>query len=867
MPIVSSLRPAVLAAKEKLSVGREKLKRRHLDGGQGLQVCASITDVFDEVLLDLYEAALNDLGDERLRTNVALVAHGGYGRRDVAPYSDVDLMILYEAIPAQRVVPLAERLTRDVFDATAALGHSVRTPEQACEDSRHDATIFSSLAESRYLVGSVNLYRRFVQKFSRLSGRRSLIAAIEAARAEERHRYGETVYLLEPNIKRSPGGLRDLQLIRWIGFAAYGACDLDVLQRQGALSKTDFQTLRRALEFLLRLRNEMHFHAETARDVLHRAEQVRIASAWGYSGDESLLPVERFMREYFQHTNAVSNISMRFARSARPASKVMKAFGPLFSHRVGSDYRVGPMQITATRTGLAKLNNLTEILRLADLANQYNKRIDHNTLEAVRNFAHQMGDNVGEAAKARFLSILDQPLRLGEILHLLHEMEVLEKLVPAFQHARCLLQFNEYHKFTVDEHCIRAVAEATNFLSEPGPLGRAYRRIKQKRLLHLALLLHDLGKGYPRDHSEVGEELAETTCVRLGLSPRETAIVKFLVRYHLMMSHLAFRRDIGESQLVVQFAFDVESPDVLRMLYVLTAADLAAVGPGVLNDWKVEILTTLYQQTMHHLSGENILIGRVEAARNRLREAVADEADQAWFQAQVAALPDTFFFQRDAELVATELKQLHDLPPDSVVATATYSPDTGATAYIVGTHENVAPGIFHKLAGALTGHGLEILSAEINTLAKGLVVDRFFVHDPDFPGEPPASRTEEVTQALEKALRQQGPPSFRKIWTPSERREVARLTQLPARVGVDNNSSDRYTIIDVFATDRQGLLYVIAHTLYQMELSVWVAKIATYLDQVVDVFYVTDFHGNKVTDQERIDHLRARLLAAIGEGG
>ena len=865
------LKPVVLAARQRLAEGRAKIRARHERGSPGVQVCGATSDLLDAVVLDLFQAALaemNESGAEGLENDIALVAHGGYGRRDVAPFSDVDLMILHPPEAAARVARLAERLTRDVFDSGLILGHSVRTPEQACALALEDATICTSLMESRRLAGNEAFYERFAQKFRQQSLRRSnvLIAAIDAARSEERNQYGETVYLLEPNIKRSRGALRDIQLLRWVGFAAYGCGDPDALQLSGAFSKQDQQMVRLAWEFLLRARNEMHFHADKASDVLDRAEQVRLAEVFGFAGDGGLLPVEQFMREYFRHTDGVSHLVTRFLANAQSGSRLKALLGWLFSHQVEGDFRVGPLGIGATRRGLDKLRgNLEQVLRLADLANLYNKPILHGTCEVIRQSAPEMSDEISPEAARRFLSLLSQPGRLGWLLRFLHELGVLEKIIPAFVHARCLLQFNEYHKYTVDEHCLRAVERAAEFLRDEGPLGRVYQRIRDKRLLHLALLIHDLGKGFVEDHSEVGLRIASETARRLRLSERETESLEFLVHKHLVMSHLAFRRDTSDEQLVLRFAIEVGSPELMRMLFVLTCADLAAVGPGVLNDWKIEVLSSLYSRAMTHLAGEAPALASHERLARRKREVLAAlgaESDRRWFERQIESLPAAYLEGMPPARVAEELRELHRLPQGEVAARGRFLPESRTVEYAIGTHESIVPGVFHRLCGALSAGGLQILSAEISTLADGLVFDRFFVRDPDYADEPVPERLSTTCDALRASLlRPDAVPRFRKVWRSGQDRPA--LPTLPTQVRIDNSTSDRFTIIDVFAADRLGLLFTITRTLFDLGLSVSVAKIGTYLDQVVDVFYVSDAAGRKIENEERIEAIRGRLFEEI----
>ncbi|HEX4130124.1 MAG TPA: [protein-PII] uridylyltransferase [Pirellulales bacterium] len=873
---MTGLRPPLLEAKQQLADGRAKLKARHEKGSPGIQVCRACTELFDSLVLSLFEQALEDLGEagpEGLRASVALVPHAGYGRADVAPYSDVDLMLLYDDHGAERVSPLVERLVRDVYDIGLVLGQSVRTPAEASQLACRDATICTSLIESRFLAGNEDLFNRFARRFRRDVNRRrkSILAGMQEARHEERAQFDETVYLLEPNLKRSPGGLRDVQWLRWTGFVRYGAADPDVLRLMDVLSHEDHDALLRAYEFLLRLRNELHFYADKPNDVLDRAEQMRVAEKFGYQGTEGMLPVEQFMQDYFRMTKRVSQIAERFAVSARPGSWLLAMLSPLVSHQFERDFRVEPRQISANKRGLAKLRtSLVEILRLADLSSLYNKPISHATCEAIRAAVPNLSDEIAPEAAMRFLSLLSQKARLGQLLHALLDMGVLEKLIPAYTHAHGLLQFNVYHKYTVDEHCLRAVAAATEFTADKGPLGNVYRHLKRKWLLHLALLLHDLGKGFPEDHSEVGRQIADDTARRLFLKPSDAETLRFLVHKHLLMSHLAFRRDTSDNDLLVRFAVEVGSPEVLEMLYVMSAADLASVGPGVLNAWKVEVLTDLFRRAMRHLGLDDPSRDYVAQLDNRRHEVLShldNGSERPWFERQVATLPGSYLAMTAPETIADDLRPLSKLGSADVVARGRYQSDTETTEYSVGTYESITPGVFHKLTGALSSQGLQILSADINTLADGLVLDRFRVSDPDFSGEPFPERIDAVRRALFAALRQPAddPPAFRRVWGANDQRRHARLSPLPTQVRIDNSTSDRYTIVDVFAADRMGLLYTITRELFDLGLSVAVAKIGTYLDQVVDVFYVTDFTGRKIEHQHHRDEIRRRLFEKIEE--
>ncbi len=706
-----TLRPGVLAAKQWLAQQRAKLKHQHDGGSPSIQVCSHLADIWDHVVLGIFEEALADLSPadrQALDGEMALVSHGGYGRREVAPYSDVDLMILHSSGAASRVAPLARRLVCDLSDVGLIVGQSVRTVSEACTLALRDATIFTSLIESRLLAGCEPLFNRFSQKFRAKAQRhwRRLATAADKSRTEERLQFGDTVYLLEPNVKRSPGGLRDIQLLRWVGFARYGQASADDLQRSGVLSPDDHAALARATEFLLRVRNELQFHAGQAQDVLDRAEQVRQAQVLGFSGTSGLLPVEQFMREYFRNTSAVLHIVPQFVEGVRHRRDVHRVLAPVLSRRVGGNYRMGPRSISATRAGLQKLQqSLDEILHLAELAGKYDRRITHSTWEAVRRVAPSLSDAVTPVAAARFLLLLEHPRRLGAVLRDLHEVGVLEKLIPAMAHARCLLQFNEYHKFTVDEHCLRTVEEAASLDRDPRPWAEVYRSIPQKRILHLALLIHDLGKGFAEDHSEVGRRIAEETAARLQLPPRDAETLIFLVHKHLIMSHLAFRRDTSDDQLIVRFAVEVGSTEWLRMLFVLTCADLAAVGPGVLSSWKGEVLHELYLRTLRHLSGDSPS-RLADECRLLVKNAFSGDPRAPWFDQQIDALPSSYLTSTSPEQVGAELRRLQNLRRGEVKVWHRTVPETKTVEYTIGTYEGITPGIIHKLTGALFEPGL-----------------------------------------------------------------------------------------------------------------------------------------------------------------
>ena len=385
-------------------------------------------------------------------------------------------------------------------------------------------------------------------------------------------------------------------------------------------------------------------------------------------------------------------------------------------------------------------------------------------------------------------------------------------------------------------------------------------------MLHLAALIHDLGKGHAEDHSDVGLRLAKETARRLDLNEEETHTLCFLVHKHLLMTHEAFQH-AGTDEEVVRFAVQVGSPELLRMLFVLTCADLAAVGPGVLNEWKIEVLADLYRHTRECLTGgapEEEFQYRLRQRRDEIRAATVKYDDREWCNEQIEALPPVYLYHAKPAQIVEELVRVHRLPSGSADAWGRYLPERKVVEYTIGAHEVSTRGIFHRLTGALTSSGLEILSAEIHTLADGLVLDRFCVRDDDFSGEPPPERFEAVCARLVNALQSptDDPPTFRRTWanpastaTPSDKQ--------PTRILFDNELSQNSTVIRIFTHDYRGLLYAISKALWEADLSVSVARIGTYLDQVVDVFYVTDIQGRKIVASDHLSTIGQSLSDAI----
>lgn len=858
-----------------LAERREMIHQRLLDGSSGAEAMEALTELVDGLIIGRYRNGLRQLGEAAESASsqaCCLVALGGYGRRELAPQSDIDLMVLFKPDAKEMIPDLVKTVLHPLWDAGFQVGHSVRTIQECLDLATEDLTIRTSMMEARFLVGSTQLFQEFHGRYARRIVGKSVDRFIDQKLEERRREYekfGETVYLLEPNVKKSKGGLRDLHVLQWIGMARYRAATVRELADRGVLSRQDYRAVTEAREFLWRVRALMHVHAGSAQEILTFDEQVWLAQRFGYQDRPHLLAVEQFMQVYYRHTMGLHERMMRFVKRCRTVSLWSRLARLLPAPRLDRHFVAqGNVLTVPVEERTRVLDSPALLLALFDAARARGLEIEPTLLEDIHRHVEALPASAFDApdVSAKFVKILAGP-RAARTLDAMHRAHLLERLIPAFATVRGLMQFNQYHKYTVDEHSLLAVAKAEAFEQESGVIGQVYREIPRKDLLHLAVLLHDLGKGREEDHSEVGKRLAEETAARLGFNEQDTRSLVFLVHKHLLMAHTAFRRDPYDGNVLLTFAREVGTPAVLRKFLVLTAADIAAVGPGVLTKWKESLLIELYLRTMPEVSGEKDMSWGAERIAQLTREVVArmpEQSDAAWIQAQLEQFPVRYLHGTAPDRIAGHLAAIRRLSVRDVRVESAFNEALGTCDYAVITRNDVIPGIFSKISGVLAAMGLHILDAQIVTRHDDVIVDTFQVSDPDYVGVPPAERREHVGRAIRSVLL--GEEIVEQLMGRSRRLNHQR--RLPAGrqstdVQVDNETSDRATIIDVFAEDRQGLLYVITRAMFTLGLSVQAARISTRLDQVADVFYVTDAKGGKVTDPARLEAIRATLKGEI----
>lgn len=843
----------------------DEIRTHHEKGASGEEITAALNDLTDEAIDRVYREVLSEVSPDdrwKVEDGVAVVALGGYGRGERSPHSDIDIMFLFRPSVRREMKTISGGILKRLWDAGFEIGHSTRTISDCVTIGGLDITVKTSLMEARYLNGSRKLFDRFRIRFHR-----KVVLRNPGQYAREKFRgreadlehYGTTTYLLEPNLKKSRGGLRDIHLLQWLSLVRHQTSSLETLKRQGLLAREDFTLLTASREFLWRVRNEMHFHAGKAQDTLTFDEQVRLARKWGYRDEGHLLGVEQFMRRYYDHTTAIAEITGRYISGMMGKRFGWKWFKGLFRRSAGEGLEISNGVLYV----LPKFRNeiFSSGWRILDLFYQaqirkvsFSNEIENRLTSELSGWTKDFFQ--GSEVQEKFFAILSNSSGISKTLRDLHRFHVLECLIPGLSRVRALMQFNQYHKYTVDEHSLRAVEEAEKLSFLEGPVSIVHREIANKPVLYLALLSHDLGKGMVAgEHSEQGADIARETASRLGLDPASTETLIFLVREHLVMTHVATRRDISDPQVLAQFADKVGDEERLRILYILTLADITAVGPGMLTAWKKDLLRELFIRTMKVLTGDHSVISEdqlVRKARETVTALCRDGFDPAWVEGQLNIMTQRYLLATIPERILVDLERIRGMDEKSVLVFTENDSTSNLTEYCVYAREKTASGIFYKITSVLSAMRLQIIGAEIQTWQNGIVVDRFRVSDPDFKGPPGDFRLRAVREAIVRTFETGEVPNLSSGMGRYQPAGQDFPKTVPVRVVIDNETSDRYTVVEVFAPNRPGLLARMAEILFKEELSVQAARVATQLDQVVDVFHVTDRAGQRIVDPDKI---------------
>jgi len=849
------------------------LRAAHLGGASGQQSVAAYAGFMDIFLGTLYRLAIEDAKREGLVPSpLVLVALGGYGRGELHPLSDLDLMLIYDGEMSPYVQRVTQGLLYALWDLGLQVGHAVRSLPDCLAMARTDFPSRTSMQQARLLVGDRRLFNRFRKVLAENVYQKDFAQFLETTLTERDQRYrkfGGSPYMGEPNVKESAGGLRDIHTAMWLASTKFGTRTLRELADKRLINGREQKTTDEALTFLWRVRNELHFLSGHKNDVLSRDIQPQIAKNFGYTGDELSLPVEKFMRDYYLHARVIHRVSRRLiARCRETLSRRASVQRRLRQEALADGLIVLDEQLhLAQADGRAFREEPVRLIKVFWHSHHLGFELGVDVERAIEDSLDLIDDAFRASPEARdlFLGICRSWGRTAQTLREMHELGVLGRYLPEWGALTCLVQYDIYHKFTADQHSLIAVQnlEALAPGQSPDSEGNAQvvSELERPGLLMLGMLLHDIGKGKGHGHVAKGIPLIETLSARMGLAPEDADKVIFLVAHHLTMSHVAQRRDIDDPKTIETLAGVCRTPERLRMLYLLTCADMRAVGPGVMTGWQAQILWDLYARTLARLTGGQRERPTRESVAQRVTEAMRGDVARTAVAAHLALLSDRYLTTTSPQRIAAHLRLLDRLADGGVLATELFHhPDLGSSELVVGTRD--VPGLFSIIAGTLASQGINILSAQIHTRADGIVLDTFQVNDPFGEAVTEEARWRRTLEALRRVLR--GEAGVEDLL--ARRRAVYPSgdgVPGPPKISVDNQISDSRTVVEVKCPDRVGLLYVITRTLSGHGLDIASARIATEIDHAYDTFYVTDRQGRRLEDEAAMARVRESLEDAL----
>lgn len=864
------------AAKSETSAAFEAAFRRNPREARALITAqAALTDVLVEVTLAA-AMRLHPIANPTDAERIAVLGVGGYGRAEMAPQSDVDLLFL----TPWKITPWAESVIETMlymlWDLKLKVGHSSRTVRDCIRLGREDVTIRTALLEHRFICGhqplAVELGDKLWGELFKNSGPEFIEAKLQE-RAERHKRQGGQRYVLEPNVKEGKGGLRDLQTLYWIGKYLHRVPSSEGLVAAGLLSREEFDSFARAEDFLWAARCHLHYITGRATDVLTFDLQVEVAERMGYRDAGGRRAVEHFMQDYFRLATRVGELTRIFLTEleARHAKREASLFG-IFKRtkQVKPGYKLvqGRLDVKDPKEFLKDKLNLLRVFE-EGLRTKY--LLHPNVMRIVTSNLDLIDDEMREDPEAQriFLDLLLKHGNPERSLRRMNELGVLAAFIPEFEHIVAMMQFNVYHHYTVDEHIIQTISclaqiERGALVEELPVASGILKEGVNRRVLYIALLLHDIGKGRPEDHSIIGAQMARRIAPRLGLDAEESETVEWLVRYHLLMSDMAQKRDIGDPRTVRDFAKAVKTRKRLDLLTVLTVCDIRGVGPGTWNNWKAMLLRQLYKLTSEALEGGLETLNRENRqgdATRALRQRLVDW-DPAALEHETTRHYPPYWQGLSTDTHEVFARLLQGIGDDEIRIDLHPDPDRDATRACFALADH--PGIFSRLAGALALVGANVVDARTYTSKDGYATAVFWVQD--IEGHPyEVARLPRLRQMIDKTLK--GEVVAREALKDRDKiKKREREFRFPTHIIFDNEGSDIYTIIEVDTRDRPGLLFDLTRTLAVNNIYIASAVIATYGAQVVDTFYVKDMFGLKLHQKHRQEALEKKLRQAIAEG-
>ncbi len=863
------------ALKKFLKIETQRLQMRHRFGLSGTQIVAARSLIVDLLIQRMARAAADELGLPADEHRFAVVALGGYGRAELAPHSDIDVMFLHHGKrDAARATALSEKILYLLWDAGFNVGHSNRSLSECLAQAKEDAITRNSLIDARLLWGSAELFENLIERldeelFSRQQ--RALLDELMAERAARYDKFGNVACLQEPNVKETAGGLRDLHTLLWAARAAHGKANLSELVSAEVITERDARAVTAAYDFLLRVRNEMHFATTRRTDLLSLDLQQQVARSFGYTDNSELQASESFMRDYYLHARRLhrlceAHLQRAAAKQERrrwfSRARTMPAPGGFVMRDGMLDLEHASDQLNGQRMMLAfSYAQVTGAPFGVDL---------QDAVQAALPAVNKTFRASADTAQA-FLKLLRVKGKVTTALRAMHELGFLGKYLPEFGRITCLVQHDLYHRFTVDEHTLRTLEvldELANSRNKQFERYRAlYGAISDPAVLHLGLLMHDIGKGLGGGHTEKGVRIAERVCARLQMNDAAAKQVIFLVKQHLLMSHIAQRRDLSDEKVIRDFAAQIGTLDNLNMLTLLTYGDINGVGPGVWNEWKDALLWELYIKARALLVPEKEHDQSVEQLRERIVRMLTSELNYHEVERHFDLLPENYARLTAPQIIIEHVRLAHSL--NSRLVKSSWRVNAQAKCTDLHLCARDRRGLFANIAGTLTAQGVNILSVSLNTRSDGVAVDSFKVCDT--AGEPltDPQRWEQVDDQIKRALSGEldvAAAVAKRLRAQASARFAKRKTAAPktTRINWDNQSSDKSTILEVRTGDRLGLVYRIASTLAARSLDIVFAKVATEKHLALDIFYVTDAAGQKLKEDD-LPVIEDAIRAALDE--
>ena len=883
----SKLRAALVERMRQLVEGAYAAAKRQLEEDGDGRACAAGLSAFQDALIKLaYDFTTNHVyrvENPTAAERMAVVAQGGYGRGLLAPGSDIDLLFLLPYKQTAWGESVAEYMLYLLWDLGFKVGHATRNIDQCVRLSHSDMTIRTALLDARLILGDAPLFADFQHRFRKEVLEGNPRAFVEAKLAEQnvRHaRAGASRYLVEPNVKDGKGGLRDLHTLHWLAKHLYPDKAEAEFVEAGVFNRHEYRSFRRCESFLWTVRCELHFLTDRAEERLSFDVQQLMAERLGYKGHAGLSAVERFMKHYFLVAKEVGDLTGIVCSALELKQlKGLPALDTLLAPfswrrraklRRTSDFRIENGRIYAvSKEAFAK--DPVNFIRLFSLADEHQASFSPEVLRQVRSNFRLIDDalRANPTANRLFMKLLTNSRDPEAMLRKMNEAGVLGRFIPDFGRVVSMMQFNMYHHFTVDEHLIRTIGflsgiERGKFAMEHPVSSEVVRTIDSRRALYVAALLHDMAKGRDEDHSIAGARIARELGPRLGLNASEIETAVWLVEHHLSMSLFAQSRDLNDPKTLRDFAALVQSRERLKLLLLLTVADIRAVGPGVWTGWKGQLLRTLYFETEPLLGGGHTTLSRSERvarAQDELRERLA-----GWPKHDLERFIDrhypSYWLRTDLAMVAEHAKLIRDAEAQSrpIVTHIVTDAFRGVTEITLLAPNH--PRLLAMVAGACTGAGANIVDAQISTTRDGMALDTIHLEREFDHAEDEERRARKIAITIERLLR--GDVRLAEVVS-TKRKPKARLSAFTVepQVAIDNTLSDALTVIEINGLDRPGLLYDVTREISDLNLDIASAHIATFGEKAVDVFYVTDLTGKKITSKSRESAIRERLLKVL----